>query len=500
MKKLFVFLCLLVISISFSFAQDTLTVENSVSHVESPDSLALIDNYMQLYQYRKALGLLETIRPDKALLEKKALCHANLYEYPQAIEILEKLSKQNPKDISLKLKLISIYEPTQKYSKTLNCYNELLELDPTNDYYKIQRANFLYTRENYAESLAQYKNVCDSCDNNFLVKRQAMCLEKLNDTKAAKYLYARAWDLDTTDGYSATSLVKFLIKDRQYDLAVFASDRYMKFDSTYMPMNSLNAFAYYCSDSFNEAARRFQKCLERGDSSLLVVRTLGYAHFFMERDSLANYPLELAYRKDTADIKVLYPLAQTCANLHDYPRAILYYKELMKIKVPTEEELYGYYKGLAEAYLNNKDYKLAVGELHKALQHVIEYQDKVELSKKMAHCLDYNLNEYPQAIHHYEAYRSGLMSREITLGGVEDDLTTLNLPKETIEKIEAVRAEMAEVDKRLEYLTDTVSKNYKIIYGDKGSKIFIPKAISDSIKAPSDSVSSSPDSQIKIVK
>ncbi len=470
MKKQIVVLIFLVMSIS-SFAQDTTVVgksiENPVLETESADSLALIDKHIDMYQFRKALDVLATMKPDKTLLEKKALCHSSLYEYPQAIEIMEKLTKENPKDVSLKLKLIALYEPTQKYSKIITCYDELVELDPTNDYYKIQRANFLYSRENYEGALEQYKNVCDSCDNNFLVKRLAMCYEKLNDTKNAKYLYARAWDLDTTDGFSATSLVKFLIKDRQYDLALFASDRYIAIDSTYTPMNSLNAFVYYCMDQYDEAARRFTKCLEKKDSSLLVTRSLGYAHFFMERDSLANFPLQLAYNKDTMDNKVLYPLAQTYFHLGDYPKAIELYEKLLKRKIPTEEELYNYYEKLGEAYYNNKDYVLAVGKFHMAESHVIEYKDKVELHKKMAFCFDYDLNDYGNALDHYEKYRSGLLSREISLGGVEDDLSKLNLSEDLVSKINEVRKEMGEIDVRIAYLKENLNGTIQTINGQR---------------------------------
>ncbi len=479
MKKLFVTFCLVSfclfwITIS-SFAQEMVVVQQSdsaiqvadkIQHDKSNDSVKLVDAYLNKYQYRQAIDLISKMKPTKELLEKKASCYASLYEYPQAVEILEMLAKKNPKDISLKLKLISIYESTQKYSKTLASYNELIELDPTNEYYKIQRANFLYSRENFNGALEQYKELCDTCDNNFLSKRLAMCYEKLKDNKSAIYFYARAWDLDTMDGYSATSLTKLLILDKQYKLAIFASNRYVAFDTTYTPMNSMNAFAYFCSDNFDEAARRFQKCMARGDSSLLVTRTLGQTHFIMERDSLANLPLQLAYDKDTMDNKVLYPLAQTYANLGNYAKAIELYKTLMKRKIPEEHELYRYYLLLGEAYYGNKEYKLAVGKLHMATQYVVEYQEKVKLHKRLAYCFDYDLKDYYPAIIHYEAYKSGLLSREISLGGVENDLSTLNLSKDTVETILGVRAEMAEIEQRIKSLQDSLKaaggNNYKL--------------------------------------
>jgi tetratricopeptide (TPR) repeat protein len=471
MKKIFLTFCLFSITIS-SFTQDVVIQQSDsvilepplIPAIEIPDDLTQVDEYMRLFQYRKALDLMAKMEPTKALLEKKAVCHTNLYEYPQAIEILEQFSKRNPKDVALKLQLISLYEPTQKYSKTMSCYQELVNMDPTNDYYRIQMANFLYSRDNFKDALETYKSVCDSCDNNFLVRRLAMCYEKLNDIKTAKYHYAKAWDLDTTDGFSAATLVKLLIVDKQYDLAIYASDRYVAFDSTYSPMNSLNAFAYYCSDMYDKSAGLFQKCMQKGDSSLLVTRGLGISHFFMERDSLANLPLQLAYTKDTTNLKVLYPLAQTYYNLGNYPEAIECYKELLKRKVPTEEELYKYYKGLGDAYYDNEDFELAIGKLHMALQHVIEYRDKVELHKKMAHCFDHELKDYIRALTHYESYKSGLVSREIFLGGGEDDLSELDLPENVIAEIDAVRMEIKELDQRIASLKDSINGNKNVKY------------------------------------
>ena len=479
MKKTVVALFLLLMS-TYSFAQDTISVEKPEIVKESApemqietveqriglsDSITLVDKYLEKFQYRNALALLETLPQTRALQEKKANCHANLSEYPKAIEILEKLSEQYPKDVALKLKLVSIYEQTQWFVKTITCYNELIELDPTNDYYKLQRANFLYSRENIRDALTQYKLLCDSCDNNFLVRRIASCYEKLNDLKTAKYLFARAWDLDTLDGFSAASLVKLLIKDYQYGLAIFASDRYMAFDSTYTSMNAMNAYAYHCDGQYDEAANRFQKCMERGDSSLLVTRTLGLSHFAMERDSLANPPLQLAYKQDTTNIKVVFALAQTYSFLEDYPNAIKYYAELMKQRLPTDEELYVYYEKWGNAYHGNKEFDLAAGKWHMALRYVIDYQDKVELQKKMAYCYDYDLKNYPQAISYYKQYSAGLLSREITLGAVEDDLSKLNLTEAQVKQITKIRNEIKELDKRIISLQDSIPNNAVEING-----------------------------------
>ena len=513
MRKIILTVCVLLMSL-YSSAQDMITsvrdtiiieelkvveetplviqVGNEEQSTSLSDSIALVDKYIDKSQYRNALKLLEILPPTQALLEKKANCHASLYEYPQAIGILETISEQNPTNTSLKLKLISIYEQTQWFDKTMKCYNELLELDPENDYYKLQRANFLYSREKIREALAQYQELCDSCDNNFLVRRLASCYEKLNELKTAKYLFAKAYDLDTLDGYSAASLVKLLIKDRQYELAIYASNRYMASDSTYTTMNALNAYAYYCSEDYNGAARRFQKCMENGDSSLLVVRTLGFAHFTMQRDSLAHLPLQLAYKQDTTNIQVIYSLAQTYFFLGDYPNSIKYYTELMKQKVPTEDELYYYYKKWGEAYQKNEDFKLAVGKYLLSLEHVEIYSDKVELLGMLARCLDYDLKDYSRAIDYYEQYRSGLSSREINLGAVEDDLSKLDLTDAQVTQINQVRKEIVELDARIVAIEELIGDKTIMV---NGSRITFTK-LPDSVKKQMESLKLQQDSLI----
>ncbi|MDR3060590.1 MAG: tetratricopeptide repeat protein, partial [Dysgonamonadaceae bacterium] len=312
MRNFFTTFCLSLFSI-FLFAQNTIPVREleveiqdsiPVQMEESRDSLKLIDDYLKIAQYRRALELLNRINLTDSfvLLEKKVV----------------------------------IYEATQKYSLALACYESLIQLDPTSDYYRIQKANALYICEKIKPALALYEELCDSCDNVYLLKRIAMCYEKLNDERRARYHYARALDQDTTDAYATASLAKLLIKAGQYGLAKFVSDRYIAFDSTYNTINSLNAYAYYNLEMYGEAAQRFEKCLQRGDSSLFVTRGLGTTYFFMENDSLANPMLELAYKADTTNSQVLYALAQTFFNLDKYPEAIKYYEILLEKDIPSD--------------------------------------------------------------------------------------------------------------------------------------------------------------------
>lgn len=466
MRKLFTAFCLSLFSV-FSFAQNTIQVQKPYVEIrdsvparseEGQDSLKLIDEYLKTAQYRCALALLDSMNLTDTLLEKKAICHVNLYEYPQAIAILYKLSRENTGNIPVRLRLASIYEAVQKYSLALACYEELMELDPANDYYKIQKANSLYACEKINQALEQYKALCDSCDNVYLLKRLAMCYEKLNNDKSARYYYAMAWDQDTTDVYAAASLVKLLIKGGQYELAKFASDRYIAFDSTYNTMNSLNAYAYYNLNMYKEAAQRFEKCLQRGDSSLFVTRGLGTTYFFMENDSLANPMLELAYKADTTNSQVLYALAQTCFNLEKYQDAIKYYEILLEKDIPSDYKLYRYYSAIGDAYHKGGRLEPAVRSFFMASARTTDNEEHMILYEKLANIYDYELNSYLNAVNYYNKYRVTLLNSEISLGGVEDDLSKLELSEDTISKIKDMRLKIARVDERLDSLKELMPK------------------------------------------
>jgi len=235
--------------------------------------------YVSNAQYRQAIEFIDRKEPTKDLLYQKVLCCKYLNDYFTAIEILDTLSEKYPDDVLTILQLASCYEAVSQYSKSIDCYDHLLSIDSTNTYFEVRKADLLYRSEKYSDALDAYSRIDSTYNPNYIAKSMAACYEKLNQPDFAKDYYAKAWESNNHDTYSANSLVKIYVKNEDYLSAYNYSERFVENDSTNATMNALNAYAYYNLKYYDIALERFKKCLMQGDSSYLSIAPLDISTF-----------------------------------------------------------------------------------------------------------------------------------------------------------------------------------------------------------------------------
>ena len=428
MKDLFVksiLICVLFfLYASFVYAQDTEFQEQ----VEV-DTLQI---YIRNAQYRQAVEFIDRMEPTKELLYQKALCFRYLNTHSNAIEILTALLEETPDDIPVLLQLASCYEAVSKYSKSFDCYDNLLRIDSTNTYFEVRKADLLYRSEKYALALDAYNRIDTIYNPNYITRCIAMCYEKLNQQGIAKNYFNDAWYLNESDVYSANSLVKIQVKEEDYLSAFVNSEKFIATDSTNATMNVLNAFVYYNLDYYDEAIERFEKCLQKGDSSLLVNRSLGYSYYLTGKDSLAHIFLQQATLQDTLNTNLLYVLGKVNYKLGYYPESVNCFLKILTIITPSDTELYGANKGLALAYEKTGEFNRAVGAYQATLRFVTSNQEKMELLYTMATIADKELKQYFAAVSYYEQYRLCLFNYQNSLKDekdideIEEKLTALD--------------------------------------------------------------------------
>jgi tetratricopeptide (TPR) repeat protein len=130
---------------SFVRAQDSKPTEQAET-----DTLQV---FIQNAQYRQAIEYINQTEPTKELLFQKSLCYKNLNDYSSAIEVLNALTEEYPDDIPIKLQLALCYEVAAQYEKSTGCYDQLLNIDSTNTYFEVQKADLLYRSEKYNQAL-----------------------------------------------------------------------------------------------------------------------------------------------------------------------------------------------------------------------------------------------------------------------------------------------------------------------------------------------------------
>ena len=391
---------------------------------------------LQMYilnaQYRKAIEFIDNKEPSKDLLYQKVLCCKYLNNYSTAIEILDSLSKSYPDDVPVILQLASCYEAVAQYSKSIDCYDNLIRIDSTNTYFEVRKADLLYRAENYNAAIDAYSRIDSTYNPNYIAKSIAACYDKLNQPDIAKDYYAKAWDLDDRDVYSANSLVKIYIKNEDYLSAYQNSEKFIEKDSTNTTMNALNAYVYYNMKYYDIALERLKKSLMNGDSSLIVNRTLGYIYYQSGMDSLAHIFLQQALLQDTTNNNVLYSLGKVNYNLGNYKEAVECFQKMVENLVPSDVLLFNLYKNLAMAQEKNGMFDNALETYNLALRRTLDNNDNMELFFSMANIFDKDLKNYSTAIVYYKEYRRCLfnyrnsLTDEKEINEIENKLTALD--------------------------------------------------------------------------
>ena len=401
--------------------------------------------YIRNAQYRRAIEFIDNMEPTKELLYQKALCCRYLNNNSNAIEILMSLLEEYPDDVPIKLQLALCYEATSQFSKSIDCYDNMLQIDSTNTYFEVRKADLFYRSEKYALALDTYSRIDSTYNPNYTTRCIAMCYEKLNQQEMAKNYFSKAWNLNEFDAFSANSLVKIRVKEEDYLSAYVDSEKFIEKDSTNATMNALNAFVYYNLDYFDIAIERFKKCMQEGDSSLLVNRSLGFSYYLTEKDSLAKPLLKQSFLQDTTNTNVLYVLGKVYFRLGYYPEAVECFQAIIDKIVPSDILLYSVYKNLAFSYEKNEAFEDAIKAFQTTLRYIKNDNDRLELIYSMANIYDKELKNYTQALSYYKQYRAFLFNYRASL---KDE-----------QEINEIGNKLTALEEYIKFLTEEVEKN-----------------------------------------
>ena len=391
-----------------------------------------VQMYVRNAQYKQAVEYIKQLEPTKDLLYQKALCYKSMNDYSSAIGILDSLSAEYPEDVPSKLQLALCYEATSQYAKGIDCYSQLLAIDSANVYFEVRKADLFFRSEKYDLALDAYSRVDTTYNPNYTARCMAMCFEKLNQPDSAKVYYDKALEFNEQDAYSANSLVKIYIKNEDYLSAYTYSEKFIENDLTNTTMNALNAYVYYNLKYYDVAIERFEKCLQQGDSSLLVNRTLGLSYYLINKDSLARPFLQQSFLQDTTNNNVLYNLGKVNYNLGYYSDAVDCFGKMVVNLVPSNALLYSLYKSLAMSQEKNGALDAALGSYYTAFRYASDNADQMALYFAMANLSDKELKNYFMAISYYKEYRRCLLNYQNSLtdekevGEIETKLTALD--------------------------------------------------------------------------
>lgn len=412
--------------------------------VFSQNRIDSIDYYIQNYQYDKALEYMKSDDLTKVIGLKRALCFKALDDYSSAVNTLLPLEDKLPDDKQIKAEIALCYQALGNWQQSLARYEKLMDLDSTNVYYQIQHADMLFRLDRINDALANYKLLETEYNLDNMVKRSAQCYERINQLDSAKVYYAKAWGRDSTDSFSAASLINLNIKQGDQHLlnAIDLSEIYLSKDSTNKQINVLNALAYYASDMYEQAVEKFEKCRIDGDSSLLVNRSLGLAYYSLgNRDEAYKY-LEKAYEMDSTNLNVLYALGVTYNDKANFVQAAKSFENLIEKRMPANISMYLYYRNLGVAYEGQKKHLLAVNSYVKATKYATDDQ-RMYLYYTIVSIYDVDLKMSEEALTYYKLYKASLSNYMAKIQTKE------NLEQKDLIEIDVTKTKLDALDKHI---------------------------------------------------
>ncbi|MFV0537438.1 MAG: tetratricopeptide repeat protein [Dysgonomonas sp.] len=393
MKKLIILASLLTICIFSVFSQ---IKENHLAEL------------LKNHQYQKALEYIETQEPTKEFLFEKALCNKALGEYQKAILILELLDKEYEGDVQILSELAICYQATANRKGSIECYDELIRIDSANIYFKIQKAELQFQQGKYEDALTLFYNIYNQNKSPNTLKKIAQSYEMMNEVDSAMAYYRKTLSENPLDAFSAASLTNICLKEGLLPEGKDCSQAFMDIDTTNLQVNLLNALCYYASEEeYDEAINRFTKCELRGDTGLILNRSLGTSYYMIKNYYYSELYLDKAFRQDTTNNTVLFALATSSMELGDHWKSTPLFSKLRDRIKPDSTLQYLCHKNLALSYQKGWQYKEAAETYIKSLDYA-RADLKMNIYYTIANIYDDQLNDPQNALSYYLSYRETL--------------------------------------------------------------------------------------------
>lgn len=425
------------------------------------------DEYIKLYQFDKALRLIENMSLNQQRKEQKVFCLDKLGRYKEAISILENLEKDYPAEIKYKIGLADYYELDGDLKKSEQIFDSLLVNYPENIYFRSRRADLL-EKQNFSEkALADYLFLLKKNESVDLYKRIANSYTKLNRNDSAITYHKNALSIDPRDAFSTIGLSNIYLKKGKEGAvdALKCTNVYLEQDSINRPIKILNALSYYLLDDYDNSIERFMKCYNAGDSSLVVVRSLGISYYSLGKRDEAYKFLQKAYALDSTNINVLYSLGITANDKFNYELGHKCFSELLNKTIPQDITLYQYYRNSAIANEGLKNYQDAINDYIQALSYANDNQ-KMHLYYNIVSIYDVDLKDEEESLKYYILYKKSLTSYyEEILNKEPLDETEIKITKAKLDALDkhikrlSVKSEMKSESKSTPRVESSIKVN-----------------------------------------
>lgn len=339
----------------------------------------IIDSLSVKGQYKKALNLLDKIKPETfASLKKSADIYYSIDDFKHAVFYYEKALKVK-ENYKVQLQLASSFRKVKQYKKAIEIYKNIINKDTENLYAIYQLGKLYLSTDQLKEAYLIFDKLTkeDSKNTNYWYQL-ATIYSKIGNGGRMIDAYLESYKSDTTHLKSIYKLASVYKKIRKKDSANLFIDKGLSLDKNHINLNKLKINSLYLNRDYKDAIVLLNHLDTITPNELYTQKMLGKSYYYLKDYENAKMYLQRAKAIDREDFKTYTFLGHVEKELKNYPKASMnYFLAVTKGKKKRHVEYYS--SGLL--YLEMKKPKLAIRMFKKALEeNSNDYMSKYQIA------------------------------------------------------------------------------------------------------------------------
>jgi tetratricopeptide (TPR) repeat protein len=288
-----------------------------------------IKQAMQQSDYALAIQLIDKEKPTFDLEMQKVSCLKMMNNFSGAIPLLESISSRYAPNVYSLRELADCYEQTENFKGSNECLRKALSLSP---------------------------------DNAVLLRLLGESFEQEGKKDSAIIYYKKTIEKNPADFITSVKLAKLYLKKNQLEEVINLTNQCLQKDSLNIPMNKLSGAAYCLSHRYSKAIEQLKR-IEAADSTYDTNYFMGMSYYGNSNYANAKKYLKNVYRKDTANLNIIYYLGNSYEESFNSQEAIDCFNKGILIAQKSDTTLYNFYSVLSAAYHSEEKYKEEISAL-----------------------------------------------------------------------------------------------------------------------------------------
>lgn len=277
----------------------------------------------------------------------------------------------------------------------------------------------------------------DSSNIEYVI-RLANNLFQIDSLEAASSWYERALSLNPDDQVTMGKLANVYLILKLYNQSIEICDQALKIDSTNRRFIRIKGLANFRKGKFAEASEAFSYLLEKGDSSLVVLKHLGISESksYAYHDSRKH--LLHAYIKDSSDHEVCFFLGRGFLNSTEPEKGLFFLNKAEELINPEPEVLSAIYTEKVSIYNHLKMYD-EVLDLYLRAHKINPRPDYLFY---LGSLYEHRFNEKKMALDYYQRFLQDIPQRDTPYPPTHSGQQSLSMKNIAEEKVVTLKEEL----------------------------------------------------------